>query len=136
MEENSVDHSTSDVEQFSARVLLVDDDPAVLEFMCDMLNSRGLEVISASTAEQALGLYGDDPGIDLIITDLTLPKMSGLDFASLVSAQNESLPIILYTGYDENVPPQAIEKAGINRFMYKPVNIDILTGEIKKLLAT
>jgi PAS domain S-box-containing protein len=127
-------NSEPEVEQVSARVLIVDDEPAVLEFMCDMLNSRGFQVLSAINGEDALNIYERDNTIDIVITDLALPKMSGLSLASQLTSLDSSLPVILYTGYDEDISPQDIKRAGIQYFTHKPVDIDVLSAEITHLL--
>ena len=71
---------------------------------------------------------------DLVITDLTMPNMSGLELASEIIRLRPGMPFILCTGYSENITPAAAEAAGVNAFMLKPVSRDDLIRTTRKVL--
>jgi len=85
--------SASDV----LRVLAVDDTPAVLQFLVSAFTSCGCLVSAASTAEQALDLLADHP-FDLIVSDIKMPGLSGLDLLRAVKGRQPGTPVVLITG--------------------------------------
>lgn len=81
------------------RVLLVEDDAAILEMTCDILKGDGFDVVPAADAEVALQRLECDGPFDLLFSDIGLPGMNGRDLAARVSALHPSMPILLMTGY-------------------------------------
>lgn len=81
------------------RILTVDDDALVLMNTVAMLEDMGHLVRDAGSAKEALEIMRQEPPFDLIVTDLSMPQMNGLEFAQLVRADWPSLPILLATGY-------------------------------------
>lgn len=121
--------------RWQGRVLLVDDETAVAEFMHDLLQSRGLTVTVAAQGLAALELYRHHPDdFDLVITDQTMPKMTGIVLAKELKTLRPELPVILYTGHSEELTPARIEAAGVTGFLRKPVVIDDLFKLIDRLL--
>jgi acetyl-CoA synthetase len=104
------------------RVLVVDDEQSVAEFMRELLRTWGLEVDLAPGPEEALSMLGSDPGAyDLVITDQTMPRMSGLQLAGRIARLSPALPVVLYTGYADNVRRQELEAARVKDLVRKPV---------------
>jgi response regulator RpfG family c-di-GMP phosphodiesterase len=79
------------------RVLLVDDNASVLRFLASAFSSNNCQVTTASTAEQALEQLGDDP-FDLVVSDIKMPGLSGLDLLRAVKGKQPSTPVVLITG--------------------------------------
>ena len=104
------------------RVLVVDDEPSVAAFMRELLDSWGLEASVAGEPEAALStLRVDVEGYDLVITDQTMPRMSGLQLAREIRRLPEAPPVVLYTGYAEAVDPAELSAAGVKGLVRKPL---------------
>ncbi|MGG5887722.1 ATP-binding protein [Falsiroseomonas sp. HC035] len=93
------------------RVLLVDDEPLVLEGTAAMLSDLGYEVQTAASAEIALGLLSTGPAPAAVVTDHAMPGMTGADFAAVLARDMPGLPVILATGHagpwnDAEGPPR------------------------------
>ena len=114
------------------RVLVVDDEETVAEFMRDLLESWGVEVTSASTASEARERVARDPqAYDVVITDQTMPRMTGLELARELLAIRRDLPVILYTGYGEGIAQEKTAAAGICALLKKPVEPQVLFALLK-----
>jgi CheY-like chemotaxis protein len=83
------------------RILVVDDDALVLMNTVAMLEDMGHLVRDAGSAKEALDILKQEPPFDLVVTDMSMPQMNGLEFAQLVRADWPNLPILLATGYAE-----------------------------------
>jgi len=79
------------------RVLLVDDNASVLRFLVSAVASNNCEVTTASTAEQAMEVLGDAP-FDLVVSDIKMPGLSGLDLLRAIKSKQPATPVVLITG--------------------------------------
>jgi PAS domain S-box-containing protein len=114
------------------RVLLVDDEPAVSEFMQDLLESWGLEVAVFNDSVEANRHYAEfADNYDLVILDLTMPRMSGMELAEAQLKLRPHQSIILYTGYDADISEDHTRKLGIKALVKKPVD----TIRLRELVA-
>ena len=108
--------------RLSGRVLVVDDEQAIREFMADLLGGWGLEVdVLADGAAARDAVAADPQRFDLVITDQTMPHLTGLKLARVLSRLRPGLPVILYTGYAEDLSPQELREAGVLKLVRKPV---------------
>ena len=119
------------------RVLVVDDEPAVAEFMRELLDSWGLVVSVAGEPEAALSMLQlDAQGYDLVITDQTMPRMSGLQLAEKIGRMSAAPPVVLYTGYAEALDPAELSAAGVQGLVRKPLEPSelraVITGYLKR----
>ena len=113
------------------RVLVVDDEPSVAQFMRELLASWGLEASIAGEPEAALSmLRSDAEGYDLVITDQTMPQMSGLQLAREIGRLSAPPPVLLYTGYAESVDPAELAAAGVKGLVRKPLELGELRAAI------
>jgi PAS domain S-box-containing protein len=104
------------------RVLLVDDEQMVGEFMAELLGGWGLDVtVYRSPVEAARWLAEDPARVDLVLTDQTMPKMTGLELAASVGAMRPGMPVILYSGYAENLSEDDLARCGVRALLAKPV---------------
>jgi CheY-like chemotaxis protein len=90
----------------SLTILAVDDDALVLLNTAALLEDLGHTVLEASSGAEALGILHTQQGIELVITDQAMPRMTGVQLAQQIKAEGYDLPIILATGYAE-LPPEA-----------------------------
>jgi signal transduction histidine kinase/CheY-like chemotaxis protein len=118
-------------------VLLVDDDPDVREFMAERLASWGLEVSVCVNAVEALDYFMDvEAPFDLVIVDQTMPKMTGTEFAALVLERFPGLPVVLYTGYSDDLTEAQVQALGIRALVRKPVDDAALHALLSNSLLT
>ena len=132
-------HSNKIAEVFhpllSGRVLLVDDEEMVAEFMGDLLKEWGLSVVVRNQSLEALDIATQTTEhFDLMITDQTMPKLSGLELSKKVRKVHHDLPVILYTGYSDSITENDVSDVGISAFLRKPVDTELLYDTIKTLL--
>jgi PAS domain S-box-containing protein len=122
--------------QLDGRVLLVDDEPAVSEFMQDLLESWGLTVNVFNSSVDACGKFSDDADrYDLVILDQTMPRMTGLEMAQHLLKLRPGLPVVLYTGYSDEISETQVRQLGIRALMNKPVDTCALHNLVKRLLS-
>jgi len=127
--------NTAEVRQLNGRVLVVDDEPAVGEFMGELLDSWGLEVTVTPNGAEAEALFAHDPQrFDLVVTDQTMPKMTGTELAQRLLAKRPGLPVILYTGYTERLTEEQTRRSGIRALVTKPVDIAAFFGLVRDIL--
>ncbi len=111
------------------RLLLVDDEPTLLQLLRRYLERQGFEVDTANSAEMALSLFDVDPQrYDIVITDLTLPGLNGAELLDRMRAKNATLPGLISSGY-----PYEPQLNGVG-FLQKPFLPQMLAEEIKKVL--
>jgi DNA-binding NtrC family response regulator len=116
-----------------SRVLLVDDEPAVLFAVNELVRSRGHEPVLARSAKEALERL---EGVDAVVTDFAMPEMDGLALLAAIRERDESLPVILLTAQgSERVAVRAM-KAGAYEYVTKPFDIDELSLVIERALET
>jgi PAS domain S-box-containing protein len=121
--------------RLSGRVLVVDDEQMVGEFMGDLLAGWGLEVTVSSSAVEARELFAQDPArFDLVLTDQTMPRLTGLELARSMLALRPDAPIVLYTGYSDDLSAEHIHQAGLRAMVRKPVDPATLFGVLRSHL--
>ena len=124
-EEDSVDMNSEKVsaQKHSIKVMVVDDEDMVSNFVGELLSLNGFNVTVKNSAVEALKeLSTGDRGYSLVVTDLTMPEITGLEFAETLKKNKIDIPIILYSGLiDDDVRRQA-ELLGITRICRKPIS--------------
>jgi signal transduction histidine kinase/CheY-like chemotaxis protein len=119
----------------SERILLVDDELAIAEMGGLILSDQGYRVTIRESSRSALELFRSDPGaFDLIVTDMTMPEMTGDKLAVAVMDIRPDIPVILYTGYSKNITEEKAKKIGIRAFANKPVGRAELIKIIRDVL--
>jgi signal transduction histidine kinase/CheY-like chemotaxis protein len=117
----------------AGRVLVVDDEPLVADFMRELLSSWGIDAVATTDPRQALVAFTAAPhAYDLVITDQTMPSTTGLGLARELLARRPGLPVILCTGHIDPIAQRELESAGIRGLLHKPVELD----ELYQLLST
>jgi PAS domain S-box-containing protein len=125
-----------DRHRMAGRVLLIDDEPAVGEFMQDLLEDWGLTVSVFDSSVDACVKFSDDPDLyDVVILDQTMPRMTGMDVAQQLLKLRPALPVILYTGYSDEISEEQVLGAGIRALVNKPVDTRRLHDLIWRLLS-
>jgi PAS domain S-box-containing protein len=116
-------------------VLVVEDESAVLDLACRMLNELGYTVLCASSSEEALRLAGEYKArIDLLMTDVILPKMNGRDLAQKIKASRPAIKDLFMSGYTANViAHRGILDQGVH-FIPKPFSMQEIAVNVRKAL--
>jgi len=119
----------------SERVLLVDDEPMLAAVGLQALQRLGYEVFSRTSPIEALELFKAKPGhFDLVITDQTMPGMTGDALARELMSIRPGLPVIICTGYSQNIDAERATQLGIRAFVMKPILINELAAAVRKAL--
>jgi len=119
----------------SEHILLVDDEPNILNIEKDMLEKLGYSLKVTNNAREALNLFEERLyQFDLVITDMTMPGMTGVEFAGELRKFRSDIPIIICTGFSESISKEKIERLGINGFLMKPVLLSDLAKIVRKVL--
>jgi len=134
--QNNDDLPTNRPANKSARILIVEDDEAVLTVMVKTLIRAGYQVTSATSGQEAVTLFEADPSFDLLITDVVMPgPIQGPMLVQSLRKTHPELPVIIISGYtDENtLSPDFLEQDVIR--LQKPVNRQDMMAAIEKVLA-
>jgi len=118
-----------------AKILVVDDDKSLAGFLSELLSNFGYRVTTMFDSHQALDHYFESDGdYDLVITDQTMPGMTGVEMATSILQRHPDQAIMLCTGYSDQVDAHRAQKMGIKSFMEKPMETRNILAEIKRLL--
>ena len=113
-------------------VLSVDDNRIMQDIHGDIFKHFSKKVSVAMSGQEAIDMIKRDR-FDLILLDLHMPKMNGIDTAKAIRASGVNTPIIAVTGNDATEDRAACQAVGINGFVPKPIDDDLLLDEIKRL---
>ncbi len=117
------------------RVLFVDDEEALVVLGGEMLKRLGYDVTTIISSRDALALVKEDPDrFDLVLTDQTMPDLTGLELAHEILAVRPDMPIIMATGFSQIVDADMAKAAGIKAFVMKPVTRRELATTVRKVL--
>jgi len=119
----------------SARILLVDDEPSLIDLGRQMLGRLGYQVTTVNDSREALALVQKAPqDFDLVITDLTMPKMTGDVLAREFKALRPDLPVILCTGFSQAFDGLQADASGIDGVIHKPYQFETLAATVDTAL--
>jgi len=100
-----------------------------------MLQGLGYQVSVAANGTDAWDLFREDPSqYDLVITDQTMPEVTGINLAQKILGVRRDMPIILCTGYSEIISPEQAQEIGIRAFIMKPVAKKEMAETIRRVL--
>lgn len=117
------------------RILLIDDEEIQVRTLQHMLERLGYRVVAKTRAPEALEAFRMQPdAFDLVITDQTMPELTGATLAREVLRVRPDMPVILYTGYSETFHEEEARSIGIRDFTLKPLTVRDLAERIRKAL--
>jgi two-component system cell cycle sensor histidine kinase/response regulator CckA len=117
------------------RILLVDDEPQVRESVKRLLVGQGYTVVEASNASDAIRIHDAAPSeIDLLLTDVTMPGMSGYDLAEHLRSRAPDLPVVFMSGYAESPAGTGVLTGGKTGYIQKPFNVEVLVERLGEVL--
>jgi signal transduction histidine kinase/ActR/RegA family two-component response regulator len=119
----------------SETILFVDDEVSIVKMAQRMFGRLGYKVETATTPQDALEKFGLNPDhFDLIITDMTMPRMTGMKLSEALMAIRPDIPIIICTGHSTLVDKEKAKELGLAAFLMKPIDISKTAQTIRKVL--
>ena len=115
-------------------VLVVDDESGVAEVLRQFLRRLGYQVDVETDPVMAAGLFSGEPVYDLLITDMTMPKMTGLDLVGEIRRRGDGLPVIICTGHSPLMDDPRVSELDITAFAMKPVGFSDLSKLVRDAL--
>ncbi len=116
-------------------ILLVDDEEQIVEMSGRMLQYLGYSVVRLTDSTEALGIFAENPGnIDLVITDQTMPGMTGGELARQLMAIRPDIPVILCSGFSEQMTEERARSMGVRSYVMKPLNLHDLAFLVRAAL--
>jgi PAS domain S-box-containing protein len=116
-------------------ILFVDDEPALVTMSKQMLTLLGYKAVTRTSSIEAFELFQHDPHrFDLVITDMTMPNMTGKQLAQKILEIRSDIPVILCTGYSEQITEQSARAMGIRAFVMKPLVMKDIASTIREVL--
>ena len=116
----------------SGRILFVDDEETLVKLGRRFLEKLGYEVTGETSSRRALELFSRDPGrFDLIVTDQTMPQLTGMSLAESVWRLRPGLPIVISTGYSEQINPERSSALGFSALLPKPYSLPELSRAVE-----
>ena len=126
---NNVDGSAS----LTGKILLIEDEELIRELYSDALRFAGFDLVLVENGEKGLEKWQQEE-FSLLITDIGLPGISGWEVIESIRQQDERVPIIIVSGWGNQVELARSEKLKVNHFLSKPIDLFSLTSIIKKCL--
>lgn len=119
----------------SLNIMVIDDEQSMLSMLNELLILHGAEVKSFNNSPAALEFFiRKHNTVDLVITDQTMPQLTGMDMISMMRQYKAELPIIVCTGFSEQANPETVGNFGNTAFMTKPLNTSTLLMHIQRLI--
>ena len=116
-------------------ILFLDDEPAIALVGRRLLERLGFTVVAATSSREGLGIFQKNPDIfDLVITDYTMPHLTGVALAEEIIRIRPDIPIILCTGFIESIEEESLEQYGIRELLTKPINLHTLATAVHRVL--
>ncbi len=117
------------------RILFVDDEDTIAKMSGQILSQLGYSVTTRTSSIEALALFKAKPNhFDLVVTDMTMPNMTGDVLAIELMSIRPDIPVILCTGYSKNISEKTTLRIGIKAFGYKPIIIADMAKTVRKVL--
>ncbi len=120
-----------------ADILYVDDEDFLVELASQMLEQLQYDVVATDSPRQALDIFRKDPyRFDMLITDMTMPYMNGVQLAMAVREIRKDFPVIICTGFSEQINAENAREMGLSGFLLKPFSIRDMAIAIKSALGS
>jgi PAS domain S-box-containing protein len=128
--------SETPVSRGSETILVADDEDALRDLTCESLSRLGYHVLSANSANDAVRIIRDaKEQIDLLITDVVMPEMNGLELSEVAWTSRPQMPVLYVSGYETTlVHEQRVSRGRVN-FLMKPFTYNQLAAEVRKALS-
>jgi PAS domain S-box-containing protein len=116
-------------------ILFVDDEKVLKDIGERILKSLGYKVVATTSSIEAIEIFRKEPDkFDMVVTDQTMPDMTGYDLAKELMGIRPDIPVILCTGFSETVSPEKAKDLGIKEFLMKPINRRKIAETIRRVM--
>ena len=115
------------------RILIVDDNPHMSSLLSDILEFFDYRAVGAHDGEEALTVLGKN-SVDMVITDLKMPRMGGLDLLRAIKGKFPCMPVVVITGFGTDSSESDAFAAQADGFLAKPFKVDQIKGLLKEHL--
>jgi CheY-like chemotaxis protein len=116
------------------KILVVDDDPVIGKSFDRVLSGKGYAVINAESGETALAKLATE-NYDLVVTDIRMAGMNGLEVAERVRAKQPWMPVLIITGYGSDESEARAKAAGVTEFLHKPLSPEMIETSVGAAVA-
>ncbi len=128
-------HVSAEIPRGNDRILLVDDEKAMVDAIKPMLERLGYQVSARTSSIEALEAFrANSDKYDLVITDYTMPNMTGIELTKKLLRLRPDIPIMLCTGFSEQINEEKAKEKGIRAFLMKPIVMHEMANSIRKVL--
>lgn len=137
VDQTSINEQENDVDvpEGTEKILLVDDEELLAEVGKKMLERIGYDVTVMTDSMDALDLFKEDPSyFDLVLSDVTMPDLNGIDLSYQLLKIRPDIPIILCTGYSNMIDEESARALGIKDLLMKPITVPVISKLIRKAL--
>ena len=117
-----------------AKILIIDDDASVLETLRLLVSTEGHEVYTATGGEEALEMLGHETLYDLMITDLRMPGVNGLDLLSHVQKKQPGIGVLVVSAYLNENTSRQVQELGCRAYVSKPFKVEEVLQAINMVL--
>ncbi len=130
-----MDEEDLDIPHGHEHIFIIDDEPALLKSLQQTLEKLEYKVSTQSSARRALEQFKMNPEkFDLILTDQTMPDLTGIELAEEIKKIKKDIPVILISGFNEKINDKELNKTGINQFLTKPVDTAKIAQSIRSVI--
>jgi CheY-like chemotaxis protein len=131
----TVTNRTSQLAGGEERIMVVDDEPSIITLESKMLTMYGYEVAAFTDVTEALQQFEENPGrFDLVVTDMSMPHMTGAQLAKKIFEISPEMPVILCSGHSELINREKALAMGIKEYLEKPVSQELMLRKIRTVL--
>jgi len=116
-------------------ILLADDDTLIRKYVNKILKDAGYNVLVAANGQEAVSLFNEKLGVDLLILDFMMPKKNGWEAYREINGQKSHIPAIFISGYEENFIHSGKDDLGEVKYVPKPFNRQTILRAIKESLS-
>ncbi len=129
LNDNSIESNLQNI-----TVLIAEDNDSNFKYLSEMFLKLNIKIIHAYNGQEAIDYFNNDPEINLVLMDLKMPIVNGIDAARAIREKNNHVPIIAQTAYTTKSDQQKAYSAGCNDFIAKPIKKEILFKKINDVL--
>ena len=115
------------------RILIVDDEEMIRVLLTEVLSQEGYDVVTAKDGQEALSIL-ERGGIDLVLTDMVMPRGSGLEVLEAARRYDPSVPVIVMTGYPSIDDAADLVRMGVSDYISKPFDLEVIRELVRKHL--
>lgn len=124
------------METGAVKILVIDDDPILVNLLVEMLDIMGYQTVSATSGRDGLNIFKKAPkDFDLVISDMSMPGIGGDTLAREILTERKNIPVVLCTGYNECFSEAQVKEIGISELLIKPVTMKMLSSVLKRVLS-